>query len=119
MGEEIGWREYLYGLLSSKHTLTSTLVIGVCWGLWHAMAVLLLGYNYTYNRILGVLLFTALTITLTYPHLIVASRVKSILPACSLHGALNALWSLTLVATRLPVEQRELPLGLGVLGIVA
>jgi len=119
MGEEIGWRGYLYGLLSSKHILTSTLVIGVCWGLWHATAILLLGYNYTYNRILGVLLFTVLTITLTYPQLVVTSRARSILPACSLHGALNALWPLTLVATRLPVEQRELLLGLGVLGIVA
>ncbi|MCC6035417.1 MAG: CPBP family intramembrane metalloprotease [Desulfurococcaceae archaeon] len=119
LGEEIGWRAYLFELFDYKPGLKSTVLIGVCWGLWHASAILLLGYNYTYNRLLGVLLFTLLTIALTYPHLVFTSRTKSVIPASSLHGAVNAIWPLTLLATRLPVEQREILLGLGVLGIVA
>jgi membrane protease YdiL (CAAX protease family) len=118
LGEELGWRGYLYELLGRRPTLTNTVVIGACWGLWHAPAVLLLGYNYSYSRLLGVPLFTALTVALTYPHLVVVSRARSVLPACSLHGALNALWPLTVVATRLPAEQREVLLGLGALGIL-
>jgi hypothetical protein len=119
LGEEIGWRAYLFELFDYKPGLKSTVLIGVCWGLWHASAILLLGYNYTYNRLLGVLLFTLLAIALTYPHLVFTSRTKSVIPASSLHGAVNAIWPLTLLATRLPVEQREILLGLGVLGIVA
>jgi len=119
LGEEIGWRGYLYELLGGRPSLGSTAIVGVCWGLWHASAILILGYNYTYNRLLGVVLFTVLTTTLTYPHLLLTSRAKSVLPASSLHGGLNALWPLTLVATKLPVDQRELLLGLGALGIIA
>ena len=119
MGEELGWRGYLYELLGRRPSLASTLVIGICWGLWHAPAVVLLGYNYPYSRALGVPVFTALTVALTYPHLVVASRARSVLPACSLHGAINALWPLASLTTRLPAEQRELLLGQGLLGILA
>jgi hypothetical protein len=119
LGEEIGWRGYLFELFDYKPGLKSTVLIGVCWGLWHASAILLLGFNYVYNRLLGVLLFTLLAIILTYPHLMFTSKARSVLPAGSLHGAVNAIWSLTLLATRLPREQREILLGLGVFGIVA
>ena len=119
MGEELGWRGYLYWLLGRRPTLASTIVIGACWGLWHAPAVVLLGYNYPHSRALGVLVFTALTVALTYPHLVVTSKARSVLPACSLHGAINALWPLASLATRLPAEQRELLLGQGLLGILA
>jgi len=117
LGEEVGWRGYLFELFDYKPGLESTVVIGVIWGLWHASAILLLGFNYRYNRLLGVLLFTLLTTAVTYPHLVFTSKARSVLPASSLHGALNAVWPLTLLATRLPREQRELLLGLGVLGI--
>jgi len=119
MGEELGWRGYLYWLLGRRPTLASTLAIGACWGLWHAPAVVLLGYNYPHSRALGVPVFTALTVALTYPHLVVTSKARSILPACSLHGAINALWPLASLATRLPAEQRELLLGQGLLGVLA
>jgi len=119
MGEELGWRGYLYQLLGRRPTIASTIAIGTCWSLWHAPAILLLGYNYPHGRALGVLLFTLLTVAITYPHLVVTSRARSVLPACSLHGAINALWPLTSLATKLPAEQRELLLGLGLLGVLA
>lgn len=118
MGEEIGWRGYLYKLLDWKPNLPRVFLIGIFWGLWHASAILLLGYNYAYNRVYGVFLFTALTIAFTYPLLLFSSKVKSILPACSLHGAINALWPATILTTKLPYDQRELLLGLGFLGII-
>lgn len=35
-GEEIGWRGFMLPLLRRKHSLfLSSLIIGVCWGLWH------------------------------------------------------------------------------------
>lgn len=35
-GEEIGWRGFMLSQLNKKHTLfTSSLIVGVYWGLWH------------------------------------------------------------------------------------
>lgn len=117
LGEEVGWRGYLYNLLGSRPSLRNTVVIGAIWGLWHASAIALLGYNYQVNRLLGAALFTLLAITITYPHLLLVTASSSVIPASSLHGAFNALWSLTIVASNLLPEQREVLLGLGVLGI--
>ncbi|MCS7112017.1 MAG: CPBP family intramembrane glutamic endopeptidase [Ignisphaera sp.] len=119
LGEEIGWRGYIYRVLGSKPNLYSTVAVGILWGLWHSPAILLLGYNYSINRVLGVALFTLCTIALSYPHLIVTTVTGSVLPASSLHGAVNALWGLTIIASDLPMELKEVWLGLGLLGIAA
>jgi hypothetical protein len=117
LGEELGWRGYLYKALGFKPSLKNAIAIGAAWGLWHASAIVLLGFNYSYNRVVGVALFTFLCIALTYPHLAVTSAANSVLPAASLHGAVNALWGLTLLTSTLPPQQKELVLGLGLLGI--
>ena len=118
LGEEIGWRGYLYTLLGSEPNLKNVVIVGVLWGLWHASAIILLGHNYVINRYLGVLLFTLLTTALTYPYLAITRAAGSVLPASSLHGSVNALWGLTIVASNLPAEQKEIFLGLGLFGIV-
>jgi hypothetical protein len=119
LGEEIGWRGYLFELLSGSASLKNTIIIGACWGLWHASAILLVGHNYIYNRVLGIFLFTLLTIASTYPYLLVTKRSQSALPASSLHGGVNALWGVTMFTSRLPLDQGELLLGLGVVGITS
>ncbi|MBS7635631.1 CPBP family intramembrane metalloprotease [Candidatus Bathyarchaeota archaeon] len=120
LGEEIGWRGYLYNLLGSKPGVATALGIGVLWGLWHASAIILLGYNYQINRLVGVALFTTLTMLFTYPQLSVTEMAGgSVLPATSFHGAINAIWGLTMVATRLRWEDAEILLGLGLMGIIA
>lgn len=117
LGEEIGWRGYLFNLLRSKPLAVSTVAIGLVWGYWHTPIILLLGHNYQVNRALGgLLLFPVLTVVITYIQLEIVRRSGSVIPAASFHGAFNALWGLTLVS-RLPNEARELYLGLGVLGI--
>jgi hypothetical protein len=119
LGEEIGWRGYLFELLSGSASLKNTIIIGACWGFWHASAILLVGHNYIYNRVPGIFLFTLLTVTSTYPYLLVTKRSQSVLPASSLHGGVNALWGVTMFTSRLPLDQRELLLGLGVVGITS
>ena len=119
LGEEIGWRGYLYQQLGYTPNLKNTIIIGTIWALWHAPAILLLGYNYPASRIFGLLFFIPLGIVLTYPLLLFTSHAKSVLPAASLHGAFNALWPLTLIASNLPAFQRETLLGLGLLGILS
>jgi membrane protease YdiL (CAAX protease family) len=120
LGEEIGWRGYLYSLLGSKPTFKAALIIGVLWGFWHASSIILLGHNYQFNRLVGVPLFTALTVLFTYPQIIITYMAEgSVLPSSAFHGAINAIWGLTMIATRLPIEVGELILGLGLVGIIA
>lgn len=120
LGEEIGWRGYLYTMLGSKTTVKSALIIGVLWSLWHASAIILLGVNYRFNRLTGIPIFTALTVLFTYPQLLLTERAGgSVLPASAFHGAINAIWGLTVAATRIPMNTGELLLGLGLTGILA
>jgi len=120
LGEEVGWRGYLYDLLGSKSSTKAVLTIGTVWGLWHASATFLLGYNYQFNRSTGIALFTLITLLFTYCQLILTSRAGgSVLPASSFHGAVNSIWDLTVVATRLSKELGEVVLGLGLTGVIA
>uniref|UniRef100_A0A7C3SM99 CPBP family intramembrane metalloprotease n=1 Tax=Thermofilum pendens TaxID=2269 RepID=A0A7C3SM99_THEPE len=119
LGEEIGWRGYMYRRLGSQPDLKSITVIGTTWGLWHATAIGLLGHNYPVLRWAGVPLFIPFCILLTAIMLPLVTRAQSILPAVSLHGALNALWSFTILATRLEGIEGEVLGGLGALGLLS
>ncbi|MEM4581061.1 MAG: CPBP family intramembrane glutamic endopeptidase [Candidatus Korarchaeum sp.] len=120
LGEEIGWRGYLYNVLGAKPTLTNTIIVGSVWSLWHAPAILLFGLNYGINRLVGILIFIPFCVAHTYSYLYTTTKSKSVLPAASLHGTLNSLWVLmTWKTSRIPMEQRELLLGLGILGTIA
>jgi membrane protease YdiL (CAAX protease family) len=47
MGEELGWRGFLLPRLQQRfNALTSSLTVGVIWGLWHAPLWLLPGYGW-------------------------------------------------------------------------
>ncbi|MEM2470021.1 MAG: CPBP family intramembrane glutamic endopeptidase [Nitrososphaerota archaeon] len=106
VGEEIGWRGFLQRKLESLglNFVTASLIVGLVWGIWHAPAIILLGFNYPENRFVGTLLFTLFTISASIPHSVIRKVSSSILPAASLHGAINALWGLTILITVLPRE---------------
>lgn len=117
IGEEIGWRGFLQQRFESLGLsfVKSSLMVGLVWGVWHASAIILLGYNYPENRLLGIPLFTLFTISASIPHSIITKSSSSILPAASLHGAINAIWGLTILTTTLP---RELA-GLGPIAFIS
>lgn len=117
LGEEIGWRGYLYTLLWQRlGPVKATLVVGAAWGLWHYPAALLLGHNYQVHRVEGPLVFTALTILMTAPMMLLRRDSGSVLPAASFHGAVNAWWGLTVL---LSPSLGELQGGLGAVGLAA
>jgi len=118
LGEEIGWRGFLLNLLLSRFSfLKSGLLVGVLWGFWHATAIILLGHNYQVHRVEGVFLFTLITVLFTFPLMLARLMSKSVLPAASLHGTINALWGFTTLVTR--AFDNELFGGLGLLGIIS
>jgi len=90
-GEEIGWRGLmLEELLRKVSWVTAGIIIGLTWSFWHAPLILLLGYNYPTNRVLGFLIFTALCIIWGYILIILKMRSGSIIHPSVMHGTLNA-----------------------------
>jgi membrane protease YdiL (CAAX protease family) len=95
-GEELGWRGYLLPKLGEKLSpLSSSMVTGVIWGLWHA-PIIAIGYNYgTDHRIAGIfamiIFCTALGIILGF----LTYKVHSIWPAVLFHASINGmdLWA--------------------------
>ncbi len=117
LGEEIGWRGFLQDALeaSGVRPVRAALIAGVIWGVWHAPATLILGFNYPDNRLLGAVIFVSVTVSFSLPHWIFRTVSSSVLPAASLHGSINAAWGYSLVVSTVP---REIG-GLGALAIAS
>jgi membrane protease YdiL (CAAX protease family) len=60
LGEELGWRGYLLPKLLPLGKTKAYIIIGVVWGLWH-LPLILIGFTYPGQPLLGVLLFILLT----------------------------------------------------------
>jgi membrane protease YdiL (CAAX protease family) len=89
-GEEFGWRGYLQEKFIRKFGLKNGLVLlGIIWGYWH-LPVILMGYNFPDNPILGAFLLmplgtTFMGIFLGWLYL----RSKSIWTAVLAHASMN------------------------------
>ncbi|MCS7112902.1 MAG: CPBP family intramembrane metalloprotease [Candidatus Bathyarchaeota archaeon] len=119
LGEELGWRSYLLSLLDGRLDFRSTFIIGIVWALWHTSAIALLRYSYPNLGVYGIPLYISLLIPINLAHLVVVKVSGSILPAASLHGALNALWNLTILTSTLDPIETEIYCGSGLTGIVS
>jgi len=119
LGEEIGWRGYLFELTGGKLSARSLFTVGLVWGLWHSSAIALLGYNYPSLRALGIPLFAMLCVLFSLPMLKLVESTRSVLPAVSLHGAINALAAIFTVTSRLDAHQNEIFGGLGLLRMIS
>lgn len=96
-GEEYGWRGYL--LRQFKSPLRANLYIGVVWGLWHSPMVLK-GYNYPSNPLLGVGMMVVLCLALTPIMNDITRKSKSILTGALFHASINSFVALPLVFLR-------------------
>ncbi len=96
LGEEIGWRGFLYPRLRAKLGDTlAVVVLGIIWGVWHA-PLLLLGYNYpTLAPGWRLVWMSVFCIGLTAILAWVRQRSRSVWPAAIGHGTLNASLAMT------------------------
>lgn len=117
IGEEIGWRGLMLDELRKRFSLlTTSIIIGVIWSLWHAPLIIIFGYNYPTNRLIGILLYTLICIIWTYILSMLKILGGSIIPAAAMHGTINAVASLMLFT--IPV-QRILGMPVGLLSIIS
>ena len=96
IGEETGWRGYLYPELNKSFSRAKTWIIGgIIWAVFHFPAMLIGGYEYGNGYIgrpwLGLLVFTLFCITIGILEEIVYTRTKCIWYPALLHGSVNAI----------------------------
>jgi uncharacterized protein len=89
-GEEVGWRGFLFPRLQELFGPAAAVVgTGVVWGLWHA-PLILLGYNYPSNPVLGLGAMCVMTTLFGAVLGWLRQRSGSVWPAALAHGTLNA-----------------------------
>jgi membrane protease YdiL (CAAX protease family) len=91
LGEELGWRGFLQPALEPRlGFVRASLLVGVCWGLWHA-PVFLLPTSGRSGGAVSLALFTALccAYSLIFARVLHATR-DSLLVVALLHAATNA-----------------------------
>ena len=99
IGEEAGWRGFLYPELNKKFGRMTTWIIGgTIWAAFHFPCIILGGYEYGFNYIgspwLGLIVFTVFCIAGGAIEEIVYNKTKCIWYAALLHGSINAAVSI-------------------------
>jgi membrane protease YdiL (CAAX protease family) len=94
-GEEFGWRGYLQRRLFPEAPMLSALATGVIWAVWH-YPLILRGYNYPDQPLLGAVLFTVFTVLMSYIFGWFYRRGGSIWCNSLAHAATNTVGSLAL-----------------------
>lgn len=88
LGEELGWRGYLWQVTSGWNGLRRVLLTGVLWGLWHA-PLIALGHNYPGFPISGIGMMVVFCTLLALLFDWTRTRSGSIWSSAVLHGLIN------------------------------
>jgi membrane protease YdiL (CAAX protease family) len=96
VGEELGWRGYLFPKLLPMGQWKAILLTGIIWGIWHA-PVILQGHNYPGHPILGVFLMIGFCLLLGAILCWLYLRTGSPWAPALAHGAINASAGLPLM----------------------
>lgn len=89
LGEELGWRGFLYNEMKPLGFVKSNLLIGTIWGLWHA-PLILQGHNYPEHPITGVFMMVVFCIPLGFLMSWTREKTNSVLAPALFHGMVNA-----------------------------
>ena len=129
LGEEIGWRGFLYPQLKTKFGKQKAWILGgIIWGAWHWPLIWLIGYEYgaaAGNQagyfgfpIVGMLLFCVITVGLGILHDWLYEKSGSIWVPAILHGAFNAAATIPLTMCMVNTGSARL-LGPAPVGVLA
>jgi membrane protease YdiL (CAAX protease family) len=98
LGEEYGWRGFLWERWKHLGVVKANIAIGMVWGLWHA-PIILQGYNYPGYPIAGLFLMMVFTTSLSFMLSAIRELTQSVLPAAATHGSINGVAALTVLLT--------------------
>lgn len=88
LGEELGWRGYLFASASRWSAAKRVAFTGPVWGIWHA-PLILLGHNYPGHPFVGILLMMVFCTLLAVLFDLSRQRSNSVWGPCVLHGIIN------------------------------
>lgn len=95
LGEEIGWRSYLYPKLEELYGTGKAVILGgIIWGVWHFPALWAghnFGHGYWGEPWSGFAVFTLFTITIGAVLFFLTKKTDSVWPAAFLHAVNNAV----------------------------
>lgn len=97
LGEEAGWRGFLYRALGGSFYRVS-LVTGLVWGIWH-VPIVLMGLNPVGSPLLSVATTIGFTILWAPLFTYVRERSQSVIASSIMHGTINASASVSMLAT--------------------
>lgn len=96
LGEELGWRGYLWQRTAHWSGLRRVGFTGMVWGLWHA-PLIAMGHNYPDHRVVGIGMMVLFCLLLSLLFDWTRTRSGSIWSACILHGLLNGTAGVTML----------------------
>jgi uncharacterized protein len=114
-GEEYGWRGYLQSELVHLGRIRGVGLLGIIWGIWH-WPILLMGYNYPGQPVLGPLLMTGYTVVLSYFLAYAVFKSKGVWTAAYLHALSNQTLAVLMTGVVMPVSV-VMSFGIGVPGL--
>ena len=88
LGEELGWRGYLYQELQGWSALRRIGFTGVLWGLWHA-PLIAMGHNYPGYPVIGIGMMVLFCLLASFIFDWSRTRSASIWSSAVLHGIIN------------------------------
>lgn len=88
LGEELGWRGYLWQRLQDIRAWQRILFTGVMWGLWHA-PLIAMGHNYPGHPVAGIAMMVLLCTAMALPFDWTRTRSGSVWSSALLHGIIN------------------------------
>lgn len=96
-GEEAGWRGLMLYELRDETFWRASALVGLTWGVWHAPLVVQ-GYNYPSNPIVGIFAMIAFTVLATPPLNYVRLKADTVIAPSVFHGTVNATASVSIIA---------------------
>lgn len=88
LGEELGWRGYLWLRLREWPEGRRVLFTGLVWGLWHA-PLIVMGHNYPGQPVAGIAMMVLFCLAAGWLFDLTRTYSGSIWSACVLHGLIN------------------------------
>lgn len=109
MGEEIGWRSYLYPKLEEVYGTGKALVFGgIIWGVWHFPAIYAghnFGHGYWGEPFSGFFVFTIFAIAVGTVLYFLTKKTGSVWPAAFMHAVNNHAFSTSILGAAFNSEK--------------